>query len=97
MIANIGRGTLFHAGELLKSLLFAHQEEIDEAWRKAEGPLAVSLSLKFSVDEKDPGSVEIDAGISFTLEKVKENISGHYNEAQGGLFEGKPEKGGGEA
>ena len=67
-----------------------HQPEIDKAYLKNRvGPITLSLSAKFKPAED--GTFEIEAGISFTAEKIKDSIVKYYNEKQGELFEFKKE------
>lgn len=86
MVAKIGENTLKSASLLLTKLLAAHMKEIQEAWTKSDGPLSINMSLKISPDDRDEQTVSIDAGISFTLEKIKDSITARYNEIQGELF-----------
>jgi hypothetical protein len=84
---NITWAVLDEVGELVKDIMRMHQPEIDKAYLKLDGALTLSLSAKFK-PTKD-GTFEIEAGISFTAEKVKDSIVKYYNEKQGELFEFK--------
>lgn len=87
MIAKIGQGTLDTAQRMIGMMLSAHKTEIEQAWLKTDGPLTINLSLKLSSTEFNDAIVNIDAGISFVLEKIKDSISGSYDERQEGLWD----------
>lgn len=79
MIASIGQGTLDTAQRMIGMMLSAHKTEIEQAWLKTDGPLTINLSLKLSNKDEDESTIKIDTGISFTLEKIKDSISGSYD------------------
>ena len=68
----IGTQTLNTARDLIDSLFRMHQKDIDTAYLKADDSLSVSISVKFKPSEK--GGIDVDAGISFVTERIKDNV-----------------------
>ena len=85
----IGPNTIGSASRLLDALLKKHAQEIDSAYIKEEGAFTVNMSLKFKPD--DDGGIEMDVGIAFVKDRVKESIKGRVQENMEGLFDKKEE------
>ncbi|HEA68228.1 MAG TPA: hypothetical protein ENI07_15620 [Desulfobacterales bacterium] len=83
---NLGPETIGKSIELVHDLLVEYQERLDEAYRKAEDSLSVTLTLKITPDE---GRNKIDASISFVVEKAKDTATSYADENQQELFEGE--------
>jgi hypothetical protein len=82
---SIGPKTIAAAKDMLGNLLVDYQEHINGAYLRGEGALKVDLSLKFNLDN---GANNIDAGISFVSERIKDSVSCLADEFQGELFSG---------
>ncbi|MBW1739115.1 MAG: hypothetical protein JRJ69_16660 [Deltaproteobacteria bacterium] len=91
-MARIGEKTLAQAAGLCGSLLREYENEIDQAFKKAEGDsLSVSMTLKFSPAAE--GSIRVDAGISFVAEKIKDTTFTFVDEEQLAMFVDPAKKG----
>jgi hypothetical protein len=88
-MSTIGPNTIGSASRLLDALLKKHAQEIDSAYIKEEGAFTVNMSLKFKPD--DDGGIEMDVGIAFVKDRVKESIKGRVQENMEGLFDKKEE------
>jgi len=88
-MVSIGEKTIGSASRLLDALLKKHAQEIDSAYIKEEGAFTVNMSLKFKPD--DDGGIEMDVGIAFVKDRVKESIKGRVQENMEGLFDKKEE------
>ena len=73
------------AGEMLTDLLKSYHEKIDKAYLKSDGTLTVDLKAKFKPGEND--SIEVEVGINFVTDRIKNTFSRLVNENQEGLFE----------
>lgn len=73
------------AGEMLTDLLKRYHEKIDKAYLKSDGALTVDLKAKFKPGEND--SIEVEVGINFVTDRIKNTFSRLVNENQEGLFE----------
>lgn len=88
-MTGLGEKTFSMTKELLGHIVEMYQAEIKKAWLKTEKTLSISLSLKFNPNDANEDEVDIEAGISFVSEKVKDSISATVNEKQGDLFDEK--------
>ena len=85
----VGRQTIETATDLVGSLLSMHQDDIDKAFLSAEGQF--SISLKIIMKPSDNGGIDVDAGISFVTDRVKDSVMRNVQEGQEGLFNGETE------
>ena len=76
---SIGKNTIDKCAEHLKGLLETYSERLDEAYKNADGDLAVGLSLKIKPKN---GANAIVAGISFVVEKETDTSSFDVSEEQ---------------
>lgn len=81
----IGPKTLETATQMLEALILRHQDGIKAAYAKAEGGLTISMSVKLSPNEA--GTIDVETGISFTYEKVRDTTKTIVDEKQGRLIE----------
>jgi hypothetical protein len=73
--------------QMMKALTVEHLDTyaktLDVAFKKSDdGKLKVSISFVLSVSTEKANSVDVDATISFTAEKIKEKISQTVTENQ---------------
>ncbi len=73
------------AGEMITNLLEAYQDKLNKAYLKSDGALTVDLKAKFKPGEND--SIEVEVGINFVTDRIKNTFSRLVNENQEGLFE----------
>ena len=73
------------AGEMITNLLEAYQDKLNKAFLKSDGALTVDLKGKFKPGEND--SIEVEVGINFVTDRIKNTFSRLVNENQEGLFE----------
>ena len=73
------------AGEMITNLLEAYQDKLNKAFLKSDGTLTVDLKAKFKPGEND--SIEVEVGINFVTDRIKNTFSRLVNENQEGLFE----------
>ena len=73
------------AGEMITNLLEAYQDKLNKAFLKSDGALTVDLKAKFKPGEND--SIEVEVGINFVTDRIKNTFSRLVNENQEGLFE----------
>jgi hypothetical protein len=83
----IGVKTVGMITNSINLLLTETIDDLDKAYLKSEGPLAITISVKLKPDENLTGSVEIDTSVSFVLEKVKATMANTVNENQLELFD----------
>lgn len=83
-MTTIGPNTIGSASRLLDALLKKHAQEIDSAYIKEEGAFTVNLSVKFKPDEN--GGIDMEVGIAFVKERVKDSVKGHVQENMDNLF-----------
>jgi len=81
----IGEKTIGSASRLLDALLKKHSQEIDSAYIKEEGAFTVNMSIKFKPD--DDGGIDMECGIAFVKDRVKDSIKGRVQENMDGLFD----------
>ena len=79
------------AGEMITNLLEAYQDKLNKAYLKSDGTLTVDLKAKFKPREND--SIEVEVGINFVTDRIKNTFSRLVNENQEGLFEVEDVKG----
>jgi hypothetical protein len=84
-MTTIGEKTIGSASRLLDALLKKHAPEIDSAYIKEEGAFTVNMSLKFKPD--DDGGIEMEVGIAFVKDRVKDSVKGRVQESMDGLFD----------
>ena len=82
----IGKMAIELAVEQVKGLLEEGRIDLDKAYLKSDGAVAVSVKVEFSMGNTvDDIGVKTDVG--FTLEKIKKSAPRVYvNENQGTLF-----------
>jgi hypothetical protein len=94
----IGPQILNRAVQMVTSLLNQHQKEINQAYLEGEGGLTVNLVVKLTPG-KTPNVQELEVGISFIQNRVKESLVAEVSEIQGALFDAveklRPKKGSG--
>ena len=73
------------AGEMLTDLLEAYQDKLNKAFLKSDGALTVDLKAKFKPGESE--GIEVEVGINFVTDRIKNTFSRLVNENQEGLFE----------
>ena len=69
--------------DLVGGLLNANTAELDEAYLRAEGSLAVSIGVKISPDDK---GLKIQAGLSFVSGRIKDTATAIIDNEQIALF-----------
>lgn len=73
------------AGEMITNLLEAYQDKLNKAFLKSDGALTVDLKAKFKPGESE--GIEVEVGINFVTDRIKNTFSRLVNENQEGLFE----------
>jgi hypothetical protein len=71
---------------IIRDLMWANKESIDRAnlMLGDDESLTVKLSVKFSPGQRKP--VKVEVGITFPVEKVKENLEDEVDELQLSMF-----------
>ena len=86
----IGDKTIKACIDIVQSMLWEKQNDIDRAYIKAEGPVSVDLKLKISPGD---GVNEVEGKISFVVEKSTGEVDKIYvDENQMTLFENEKEE-----
>ena len=89
----IGINTISQASQMITDLLQFYVNEIDKAVRKAEDGAGVNISISLKmkpVNIMKPVNMQetdVEVGISFTTEKIKDSTSKVVNENQMELFD----------
>lgn len=82
-MAKITEEMLDRATAMLRQMLREYEGDIDRAYCATDDALSISLSLKFKpVGDK----IDIEAGFSFTAEKIADKTSEIFDPNQLGLF-----------
>lgn len=77
----IGEITKENIKALLGELIETHYNGLNHAMSKADdGKLQISMSVK--IEFQAEGICDLEAGISYSIEKVKDRIEKHVNENQ---------------
>ena len=84
----IGNKTIARIVEDLEHHLHVYQEDINEAYLKADDALAITLTARLSPDK---GRTKVETGISFVAEKIKDKVTAYVDEDQQDLFPDHPE------
>ena len=83
-MSDIGPITIRKVEESIDYLIENYQKEINEAWQMCgDDPLNISIGVKLEPKDEDTA---ITTKISFTKEKVKDQIVVKVIEGQGNLF-----------
>lgn len=82
----IGINTIRKASLMIEGLLETYLPDIDKAVRKAEEGAGVNISISLKLKPINLQETDIEAGISFTTEKIKDSTSQVVNENQLELF-----------
>lgn len=82
----IGTNTIRKASSMIEGLLETYLPDIDKAVRKAEEGAGVNISISLKLKPINLQETDIEAGISFTTEKIKDSTSQVVNENQLELF-----------
>jgi len=88
---DIGNKAINGVGAMAMQLLRDHQKEINEAYLSTDDPLSIALKLKIKPSQS--GGVDLEMGIDFVAERIKDKVVRSINEAQGELFEEQPDRG----
>ncbi len=90
----IGDKTFEKAGEMLTAIMKSYRSKINQAYLAADEELKIGLSLSIS-PATNMGSFNLEAGINFIAEKIKDQFSATVEELQGELpLDEEPEEGG---
>ena len=81
----VGKHVLKTANELISGLFTLHQDDIDKGYLNA-GDGAFAVTIRVVMKPADNGGIDVDAGISFVTDRVKDNIGRNVQEGQEGLF-----------
>jgi hypothetical protein len=81
---NITEAVNIAAGEEVTAILNMYKDEIQKAYLKKEGTLVVPFTIKFKQGESSD-SLEVEAYINFTPDKIKDSVLRLINESQGTL------------
>jgi len=87
-MSEIGSVTIEKINESINYLVANYQKELNEAWQMC-GDEALNISIGVKL-EADNGETAITTKLSFTKEKVKDQIFVKVTEGQGNLFEDPP-------
>ena len=87
----VGKHVLNTANELIKGLLTMHQDDIDKGYLNA-GDSAFSITIRVVMRPAENGGIDVDAGISFVTDRVKDNLGRNVQEGQEELFTGEKEE-----
>jgi hypothetical protein len=85
MLMIVGTQVLNTANELIKGLFTMHQDDIDKGYLNA-GDGAFTVNVRVVMRPADNGGIDVDAGISFVTDRVKDNIGRNVQEGQEELF-----------
>lgn len=91
-MATIGKKVIASVADTVRLLLMENQKELDKAYLKAEGAISLAVTVKIKPSTLVEGSLDIDTGVSFVLEKVKATMGHTINEHQEALFSPKREE-----
>lgn len=82
----IGPNVIFKMADLIKHLLLAYENDMDQAYRQSDEdqPLKISIGLKLEPGDR---GIDIEASISFVKDRVKDKTTGTASESQQKLFE----------
>jgi hypothetical protein len=85
----IGDKSIERAVQLIRDLMCSNKESIDRAniMLEDDESLTPKLSVKFSPRQRKP--VKVEVGITFPVEKVKENLEDEVDELQLSMFTDK--------
>jgi len=72
------------AGEEVEAVLNMYKDEIQKAYLKKDGVLAIPFTIKFKPGDSSD-ELEVEASINFIPEKIKDSVSRLINENQGTL------------
>ena len=76
----IGKKVIENIVTSVRMLLVEHSVELDKAYLKSEGPLAIAIAIKLKPGDLVAGDIEVSTNLSFVLEKVKTSMSSTINE-----------------
>ncbi len=87
----VGKQVLNTANDLIKGLLTMHQDDIDKGYLNAgDGPFTVTIRVVMRPAENN--GIDVDAGISFVTDRVKDTLGRNVKEGQEELFTGEKEE-----
>jgi hypothetical protein len=81
---NITEAVNLAAGEEVTAILNMYRDEIQTAYLKKEGTLAIPFTIKFKAGESSD-TLEVEACINFVPDKIKDSVFRLINESQGTL------------
>jgi hypothetical protein len=81
---NITEAVNIAAGEEVTAILNMYKDEIQKAYLKKEGTLAIPFTIKFKPGESND-ELEVEASINFVPDKIKDSVFRLINENQGTL------------
>lgn len=84
-MAKIGELTQRKIASMVSALMRDHADELNDAYLRTDGPLAVSFPVKINPGNRGN---EIKVGISFVQSKCKDEIEDAVDENQTVMFEG---------
>ena len=87
----VGKHVLNTANELIKGLFTMHQDDIDKGYLNA-GDGAFSVNIRVVMRSAENGGIDVDAGISFVTDRVKDALGRNVREGQEELFTGEKEE-----
>jgi hypothetical protein len=87
----VGKQVLNTANELIKGLLTMHQDDIDKGYLNA-GDSAFAITIRVVMRPAENGGIDVDAGISFVTDRVRDAIGRNVQEGQEELFTGEKEE-----
>ena len=86
-MTSLKESTANSAMEMVNQLYRDNVDGIIEAWQNTQDDeaLTVSMSVKFAVNKKNTSVIDLDAGIAFVKEKVKQSEHSEIDQRQEGL------------
>ena len=86
-MTSLKESTANSAMEMVNQLYRDNVDGIIEAWQNTQDDeaLTVSMSVKFAVNKKNTSVIDVDAGIAFVKEKVKQSEHSKIDQRQEGL------------
>jgi hypothetical protein len=82
----IGAKVIEKMNTLNRELLAAHATRMAQAFlRQEDGKLAVSISFTLAPNKEILDTIDVDASISYIMERVKEKITSRVSEKQDDL------------
>lgn len=85
-MSEISRETLNEGGQLLTSALLTYIQDINQGYNKCDKDFSIALTLKIKPGHSN-GNFELEAGINFTKDKIKDTFTRIVDQAQGSLFD----------